>query len=38
MQLRGEAKERQVKNATIGVTHNVGKRATAVIHVFKRMK
>lgn len=39
MQLRGEAKERQVKNATIGVTHNVGgSGATAVIHVFKRMK
>lgn len=39
MQLRGEAKERQVKNANIGVTHNVGgSGATACVHVFKRLK
>jgi acetyl-CoA C-acetyltransferase len=39
MQLRGEAKNRQVKNATIGVTHNVGgSGGTACVHVFKRMK
>lgn len=39
MQLRGEAKNRQVPNAKIGVTHNVGgSGATAVVHVFKRMK
>lgn len=39
MQLRGEAKGRQVPNAKIGVTHNVGgSGATAVVHVFKRMK
>ncbi|HNV00904.1 MAG TPA: thiolase domain-containing protein, partial [archaeon] len=39
MQLRGEAKNRQVPNATVGVTHNVGgSGATAVVHVFKRMK
>jgi acetyl-CoA C-acetyltransferase len=36
-QLRGGAKERQVKNAEIGMTHNVGgSGATAVIHLFKR--
>ncbi|MFA5125698.1 MAG: thiolase domain-containing protein [archaeon] len=39
MQLRGEAKGRQVTNAKIGVTHNVGgSGATACIHVFRKMK
>jgi acetyl-CoA C-acetyltransferase len=39
MQLRGEAKGRQVKNAEIGVTHNVGgSGATAAVHVFKKVK
>jgi len=39
MQLRGEAKGRQVKNAKIGVTHNVGgSGATACVHVFKKVK
>jgi acetyl-CoA C-acetyltransferase len=39
MQLRGEAKGRQVTNANVGVTHNVGgSGATACVHVFKRMK
>ncbi len=38
-QLRGEAKGRQVPNAKIGVTHNVGgSGATACVHVFKRVK
>ncbi len=37
MQLRGEAGARQVKGASIGMTHNVGgSGATAVVHVFKR--
>jgi len=36
-QLRGEAGERQVKNADIGLAHNVGgSGATAVVHIFKR--
>jgi len=36
-QLRGDAKKRQVKNAEIGMTHNVGgSGATAVIHILKR--
>ncbi|MHB1830353.1 MAG: thiolase domain-containing protein [Candidatus Micrarchaeaceae archaeon] len=36
-QLRGEAKERQVKGAEIGMTHNVGgSGATAVVHIYKR--
>ncbi|MBI5228518.1 thiolase domain-containing protein [Candidatus Micrarchaeota archaeon] len=36
-QLRNEAKERQVKNAEIGLTQNVGgSGATTVVHVFKR--
>ncbi|QLJ52312.1 MAG: 3-ketoacyl-CoA thiolase [Candidatus Fermentimicrarchaeum limneticum] len=36
-QLRGEAKERQVKGAEIGMTHNVGgSGATCVIHIMKR--
>jgi acetyl-CoA C-acetyltransferase len=39
MQLRGEAKGRQVTNAKVGVTHNVGgSGATACVHVFKRLK
>ena len=37
LQLRGEAGERQVKGAEIGVTHNVGgSGATSVVHVMKR--
>lgn len=36
-QLRGEAKERQVAGAEIGMTHNVGgSGATAVVHILKR--
>ncbi len=36
-QLRGEAKERQVKGVEIGMTHNVGgSGATAVVHIMKR--
>ncbi len=36
-QLRGEAGERQVKNAEIGLTHNVGGTGQAVaIHIFRR--
>ncbi len=36
-QLRGEAGERQVKNAEIGLTHNVGGTGQAVaVHVFRR--
>ncbi len=36
-QLRGEAKDRQVKGAEIGMTHNVGgSGATAVVHIYKR--
>jgi len=36
-QLKGEAGERQVKNAEIGLTHNVGGTgATVVVNVFKR--
>jgi acetyl-CoA C-acetyltransferase len=39
MQLRGEAKGRQVKNAEVGLTHNVGgSGATAVVHVFRKVK
>jgi acetyl-CoA C-acetyltransferase len=39
LQLRGEAGKRQVKGASIGVTHNVGgSGATACVHVFKKMK
>jgi acetyl-CoA C-acetyltransferase len=37
-QLRGEAKERQVKGATVGLSHNVGGTgATSVVHLFERM-
>ncbi len=36
-QLRGDAKERQVKGAEVGMTHNVGgSGATAVVHIYKR--
>ncbi|MCD6227660.1 thiolase domain-containing protein [Candidatus Micrarchaeota archaeon] len=36
-QLRGEAGKRQVDNATIGLTHNIGgSGATAVVHIMKR--
>ena len=38
LQLRGEATNRQVKNAEYGLTHNVGgSGATAVIHIMKRV-
>ncbi|MGC8849051.1 MAG: thiolase domain-containing protein [Candidatus Bathyarchaeia archaeon] len=37
LQLRGEAGQRQVPEAEIGLTHNVGgSGATAVIHIFRR--
>jgi len=37
-QLRGNCGARQVKNATIGITHNVGGcGATAVVHVFRKI-
>jgi acetyl-CoA C-acetyltransferase len=37
MQLKGEAGKRQVKDAKIGLTHNVGgSGATAVVHIFSR--
>ncbi len=36
-QLRGEAKSRQVSNANVGMTHNVGgSGATAVVHILTR--
>ena len=36
-QLRGEADGRQVKDAKVGLTHNVGgSGATAVVHIYKR--
>ena len=36
-QLRGTAGARQVKNAEIGLTHNVGgSGATAVVHIYKK--
>lgn len=38
LQLQGKARGRQVKNAKIGLTHNVGgSGATAVVHLFKRL-
>ena len=38
-QLRGEADKRQVKNAKIGLTHNIGGvGGTAVIHIFEGRK
>ncbi|MGB9576957.1 MAG: thiolase domain-containing protein [Candidatus Micrarchaeia archaeon] len=37
-QLQGRAEKRQVKDAEIGLTHNVGgSGATAVVHVFRRL-
>jgi acetyl-CoA C-acetyltransferase len=37
MQLRGEAGKRQVKDAEVGLTHNVGgSGGTAVVHIFRR--
>jgi acetyl-CoA C-acetyltransferase len=37
LQLRGEAGKRQVEDANIGLTHNVGgSGATAVVHIFLR--
>lgn len=37
-QLRGEAEGRQVKDAHIGLTHNVGgSGATAVVHIYRNM-
>ena len=37
LQLRGEAGKRQVKNAEIGLTHNIGgSGGTAVVHIFRR--
>ncbi len=37
-QLRGEAGDRQVKGAEVGMTHNVGgSGATAVVHILKRV-
>ncbi|MBD3387491.1 MAG: thiolase domain-containing protein [Candidatus Altiarchaeales archaeon] len=37
MQLRGDAGKRQVKDAQLGLTHNVGgSGATSVVHVFSR--
>ncbi|MCX8166588.1 MAG: thiolase domain-containing protein [Candidatus Micrarchaeota archaeon] len=39
IQLRNQAGKRQVKNAEIGMTHNVGgSGATAVVHILKRIK
>jgi acetyl-CoA C-acetyltransferase len=36
LQLTGQAEKRQVKNATIGLTHNVGgSGATAAVHVYR---
>ncbi|MDD5148643.1 MAG: thiolase domain-containing protein, partial [Candidatus ainarchaeum sp.] len=38
LQLRGEAEKRQVKDAKIGLTHNVGgSGATAVIHIYRQI-
>jgi len=38
MQLRGEADKRQVKNANIGLTHNVGASgASCVVHILEAM-
>jgi acetyl-CoA C-acetyltransferase len=37
LQLRGEAKRRQVEDAEIGLTHNVGgSGGTAIVHIFSR--
>lgn len=36
LQLTGQAGARQVKDATVGLTHNVGgSGATAVVHIFR---
>ncbi|MDE1768069.1 MAG: thiolase domain-containing protein, partial [Candidatus Micrarchaeota archaeon] len=36
-QLRGDAKDRQVNGANVGMTHNVGgSGSTAVVHIYKR--
>jgi len=36
-QLRGEAGERQIKDASVGLSHNVGgSGATAVVHIYKK--
>jgi acetyl-CoA C-acetyltransferase len=38
MQLRGEADKRQVKDAKIGLAHNVGAAgATCVVHILEAM-
>lgn len=38
LQLTGQAEKRQVKDAEIGLTHNVGgSGATAVVHIYRRM-
>ncbi len=38
-QLRGRAKERQLKEAEIGLAHNVGgSGATAVVHIFRKLE
>ena len=37
LQLTGQAEKRQVKNAKVGLTHNVGgSGATATVHIYKR--
>jgi acetyl-CoA C-acetyltransferase len=37
LQLTGQAEKRQVKNATVGLTHNVGgSGATATVHIYRR--
>jgi acetyl-CoA C-acetyltransferase len=36
-QLRGEAGDRQVENAAVGLTHNIGGvGGTAAVHIFER--
>ena len=38
LQLRGEAGERQVKGAKVGLAHNVGgSGGTAVVHLLKKI-
>ena len=37
LQLTGQAEKRQVENAEVGLTHNVGgSGATAVVHIYRR--
>jgi len=37
LQLTGQAEKRQVKDAEIGLTHNVGgSGATATVHIYRR--